>query len=758
MTKKLSHKRVTPLTRFYYGAPYYPEHWDAATREQDVQRMVDAGFNVVRMAEFAWDYLEPEEGTFRFDIFDETIARLGASGIATILCTPTPTPPRWLTFAHPDVLRVNADGVVMQHGSRQHVCHTSETFRAYSRAITREMADHYAENPHVVGWQTDNELNCHFSECHCDHCQAAFREFLRAKYEGDIDALNVAWGNAFWALTYRNFDEILTPKSAKPAYANPAHLLDYDRFISWNVTRFQHEQVEILRAANPRWFITHNGIFRHIDYRGSFTEDLDFLGYDIYPFFDPDPQHRPASQSFNLDHARAWSGNFMVPEQQSGPGGQGNYFHDTPEPDEMRRMAYTSIARGADSLMFFRWRTCRFGAEEYWCGIFDHDNVPRRRYKEVQQLGEELKTIGPEVLGTHVRVDVGIAAADMDVYDAHETLSMGLPSPYAVAATVHEFFLNQGYAVGCVHPSDDLSDLKVYIIPHWALINPDWMPHLEAYVENGGLLIIGARTGTKDWNNNVVADPLPGMLQKLAGVRILEYGRQNAPDKRPLGIQYHRASAVLPTEHWYEQLQIMPKTMTIARWEGRHLSRQTAITIRQQGEGTVIYVGTYLSGSILAPLLPLLEELTGLAPLWPDAPAGVHVVVRENEEKRLWFAFNDTDSFSVLQPPVEGTDLITGKPSPKKLYLMRHRVAVIKETLVEAEEQGSEGAEEQGSEGAEEQGSEGAEEQRSKGAEERGSEGAEEQGSERAEERGNESVEEVRQAEVEEKESEGPEA
>jgi beta-galactosidase len=650
--------------------------------------MAEAGFNCVRMAEFAWDYMEPEEGTYRFDLFDETIERLGEQGIETILGTPTATPPRWLTAAHPEVLRVNADGVRMQHGSRQHVCPSSAVFRLASRKITRAMADHFAPSPHVVGWQTDNELNCHFSECHCPNCLAAFQEYLRAKYREDIDLLNRIWGNAFWSLTYNDFEQIPTPKNGKPAYANPAHLLDYYRFISWNTARFQREQVEILRDANPDWFITHNGTFAHIDYRGPFGRDLDFLSYDVYPFFDYDPDHRPVSQAFNLDHARAWSGNFMVPEQQSGPGGQGDYFHDNPQPGEVRQMAYRSIARGADSLLFFRWRTCRFGAEEYWCGILDHDNVPRRRYDEVKQLGDELQTVGPEILGTHVHVDVGIAGADVDVYDAHETMSLGLPSPKEVARKLHAHFLEEGYAVGCVHPSDDLSALKLYVIPHWALFHPNWVPNLTSYVENGGLLVIGARTATKSWYNNVVAQTPPGVLRPLARVKVAEYGRQNAPEKRPLRLRFYPGNERILTDHWYEQLEVLPDTRILARWmhtppqgAGRHLNLKAGVTLRPLGEGAVVYVGTYLTGELMAALMPRLQEQReDLQPLWP-VPDGVRVVLREGPGKRLWFFFNNRDmGVNVLEIP-DGTELISGKTVETRTFLDRHGVAIIKEEV-----------------------------------------------------------------------------
>ena len=215
--------------------------------------------------------------------------------------------------------------------------------------------------------------------------------------------------------------------------------------------------------------------------------------------------------------------------------------------------------------------------------IRDSDNIPRRRYEEYQKLGQELNILGTEVLGTRVHVDVGVAAADMDVYDAHETYPLGLPSPRAMAGLVHTYYFKRGYAVGCVHPSDDLSDLKIYIIPHWALFHPDWLPNLEAYVENGGILVIGARTATKDWNNNVVAETPPGVLYRLAGVKVVEYGRQNAPEKRPLSINFPKLK--VSTQHWYEVLDILPHTATIGRWEGRHLNRKPAVTMRKVGQG-----------------------------------------------------------------------------------------------------------------------------------------------------------------------------
>ncbi len=683
----LSHRRPLNLDTFLFGAPYYPGHWDAQTRKDDAERMAAAGFNVVRMAEFSWDRMEPREGRFDFSLYDEVIADLAAKGIKTILCTPTATPPRWLTAKHPDIVRVDENGVAQVHGSRQHCCHASETFRRYSRVITQSMANHFRDNPNVIGWQTDNEFNCHFSECHCASCLQAFARFLWEKYKTP-DELNRRWGTAFWSQTYLRFDDVPTPR-AKPTYMNPAHVLDYCRFISHTVAEFQHEQVEILRKTNPKWFVMHNGIFKHIDYRGEFSRDLDFLGLDSYPFFDYHPVTRPRSHAFKLDRMRALTGNFIVPEQQSGPGGQGSYFHDNPEPGELRLMTYRSIAHGADSLMYFRWRTCRFGAEEYWCGILDHDNVPRRRYEEVKQVGQELRHVGPAILGTSVRVDAAVATGDFSVEEGHTPLNLGLPSPNSVAGEIHTVLFARGYAVGCIHPDDDLTGVKLYFIPHWSLFKPEWVRKLGKYVRDGGVLVIGARTATKDFDNNVVAETPPGCLAMLAGVQVAEYGKINRPDVRPMSIAVGDSSVEAPL--WYELLEPSPEAEVIGRWVDRFgpeseggepapgsFTGRPAITMHRVGKGCVVYVGTYLTLRVAETLLPTLVETSNIKPLCPRRAAPyVEVIVRESKDKQVWFYLNHSDKEVAVSNVSVGEDLITGKSCNGQIILPRNGVAVV---------------------------------------------------------------------------------
>ena len=152
------------LDDFLIGAPHYPEQIEESRWKRDAERMAAAGFNVIRMGEFAWHIFEPSEGRFDFDLFDKAIDVLGQAGVKTILCTPTATPPRWLTANYPEVLRVDANGRPASHGSRQHPDTASPVYRAHSRRIATAMAKHYWQNPNVIGWQTDNELNTTVSE------------------------------------------------------------------------------------------------------------------------------------------------------------------------------------------------------------------------------------------------------------------------------------------------------------------------------------------------------------------------------------------------------------------------------------------------------------------------------------------------------------------------------------------------------------------------------------------------------------------
>lgn len=668
------HQRPSKLPWFLFGVPYYPEHWEPRERVNDAAMMAAAGVNVVRMAEFAWDRMEPRPGTFDFSIFDETIETLGAAGINTILCTPTAAPPRWMTTPHPEWLREDASGVRMTHGSRQHVCTNNQEFRAESARITQAMAEHYRDNPKVIGWQTDNEFFCHISECFCPSCVKEFRHWLRVRY-GAIHALNEAWGTAFWAQTYDDFSEIVPPRQGRPTFANPSAQLDWFRFLGEAIGDFQRGQVNVLRSVQPRWWITHNGTFQHIDY-WKFSEDLDFLGVDVYPGFAVKEPRDFWWAAVKNEEARSASGSYIIPEQQAGAGGQWPYLHQTPDPGQMRLWVWQAVAHGADGVLHFRWRTCRFGAEMYWNGILDHDNVPRRRYQELAQEGAEFARLGGKVLGTSLLVRVGVLI-DNDQDEAHQSLPMGLPSPDEQRRVILSDLLRRKIAAGFVNAQDSFEGLEVIIMPGFVLMDDDLAGRLQDFVKRGGLLIASARTATRHRNNHVAAFTPPGFLNDLFGVTIEEFGKilPGAID-----LQSNRGSAVTAGSGY--EILALHGAKSVAVWDTvcwpwpHAASGLAGISHHSYGAGTAIYIGTYFSKDNASELIGLCLQYSDQQPL-AIAPDEVEVTCRHGAGRRLYFLLNHSGREVSAGGLPMGEELITGQPCDGKWGLAPFGVAVI---------------------------------------------------------------------------------
>ncbi len=220
------------LLMIYFGCDYYPEQWKQWLEEgearwrTDARLMAEAGFNVVRLAEFSWGLLEPEPDHFDFNWLDQAIDVLSSEGLKIVLCTPTPTPPPWLLADYPDITQVKADGRRLGPGTRREACANHPVYRERSRIVSQRLANYYADHPAVIGWQTDNEFGCHDTGyCYCPHCEQAFRVWLQQKYRS-LETLNRAWGSAFWGEIYADWDYIPVP-SLSAAERSPSHQLDY---------------------------------------------------------------------------------------------------------------------------------------------------------------------------------------------------------------------------------------------------------------------------------------------------------------------------------------------------------------------------------------------------------------------------------------------------------------------------------------------------------------------------------------------------
>jgi len=653
----------------YIGADYYPEHWPKSRWKTDARLMRKAGFNVVRLAEFAWVFMEPEEQRFEFSWLDEALAVLGAHGISAILCTPTAVMPAWVARKYPETLATRRDGSRITWGVRKNNCFTSGAYRLLSERITRAMAEHFAGSPNVIGWQTDNEFGG--PVCHCDSCRSAFQDWLRERY-GTLEALHKAWGTHFWGHEPRAWSEIVIPDD--PAAHNPSACLDWKRFCSWLNVRFQGDQVRILRRLCPDHFVTHNfmGLFKELNYY-DLAEDLDFVSWDNYPVGGPPEIRYPAA--FAADVMRGLKGkNFWIMEQTAGAPGWGE-FRRNPRPGEIRNVAYQQLARGADGQVWFRWRTCTAGREQYWHGLLGHDGRALRRYREAARTAAEYRKLEKLLAGTTVKSDAAV------IYDYDSIWALDIQPGFpgctfqrAVARYYNALF-RAGVNVDMIPPAADFSKYKLLLAPALHVLPDALAKRLEAFVLAGGVLLTDCRAAVKDGTNLCHERTLPGLLAPALGIEIQEY------EAIPAGVEHPVTGGdELPgdwTATMYADWAKAKAASVLARHAAWHLRGFAAVTRNRFGKGAGWYVGTVFKEEALYDRL--VERLLADARIRPKVrpPEGVEVSIRRGKGRRLLFLVNHTEEPRTVKVP-RGRELIAGKPVRGQVVLERYGVAVIR--------------------------------------------------------------------------------
>ncbi|WP_029030995.1 beta-galactosidase [Salinarimonas rosea] len=485
------------------GVCYYPEHWPEARWATDARTMREAGISLVRIGEFAWSRLEPRPGALEFGWLDRAIATLGEAGLGVVLGTPTATPPRWMLARHPDMLALDAEGRPRGFGSRRHYCFAHEGYRAEAARIAGVLGERYGRNPHVVAWQIDNEYGCHDTVVsYSDAAARGFRRWL-AERHGAVEALNAAWGNVFWSMEYAAFDEI-DPPNLTVTQANPAHTLDYRRYLSACVVAFNAAQVAALRPHTDAP-LSHNYMGRILSFdHFAVGRDLEIATWDSYPLgFLEDRsdqgedwrrrfarQGDPDFQAFHHDLYRAVGrGRWWVMEQQPGPV---NWAPHNPAPlDGMVALwTWEAIAHGAEAVCYFRWRQAPFAQEQMHAGLLRPDGAPAPGLAEARAVADALGDL-PET-GT---APVGLVL-DYEASWVWETERQGAECDYfRLVLDVYRALRRAGLSVDIVPPTTtDLSPWAMVLAPGLAIWPPALRAALAAYE---GVWLVGPRAGAK---------------------------------------------------------------------------------------------------------------------------------------------------------------------------------------------------------------------------------------------------------------------
>ena len=510
------------------GTCYFPEHWPEEIWAEDAKRMREMGITQVRLGEFAWSRIEPEPGQFDWGWLDRAIEVLAGENLTIVLCTPTATPPKWLVDQMPDMVAIDKHGRPRGFGSRRHYCFSHLGYREESRRITAALGKRYGAHPAITGWQTDNEYGCHDTVVSFSKSAAAgFRVWLQEQY-GHVGALNQAWGNAFWSMEYRSFDEI-DPPNLTVTEANPAHWLDYRRFASDEVVSFNREQVDILRAFSPERDITHNfmGFFTEFDHH-KVGADLDVATWDSYPlgfleqFWFGEAtkaaylrQGHPDIAAFHHDLYRGTTkgGRWAVMEQQPGPVNWARY-NPAPQKGMVALWTLEAYAHGAEFVSYFRWRQAPFAQEQMHAGLLRPDSSEAEAAPEVREAASALETLGTASTAK-------AQAALVFSYEAAWTLGIQPQGEsFRYLELVFEWYSalrRKGLDIDIVSTDADLSDYAMVFVPSLPIVPDGFAEKLEAY---RGHLLIGPRTGSKTQHFAIPEGLPPGDLRDVLPMKV----------------------------------------------------------------------------------------------------------------------------------------------------------------------------------------------------------------------------------------------
>ena len=675
--------------RIELGVCYYPEHWDKSLWREDMCRMKEHGIRVVRVAEFAWNLFEPKEGCFNDRFWDEFLNVAEECEMQVIFCTPTATPPAWLTEKYPEVLNCDIYGHPVYHGLRKHHNMTSPVYLEFVRRVTEHIAEHYSKHPAIIGWQIDNEVNCETADYHAPSDHAAFRAYMKKKY-GTLENLNRAMGTVFWNQTYTDWEEIHLSRNTLGANSNNPHMmLEECRFISEAAQNYIGIQAEILRKyRRPDQFITTNGIFSKIDNHKLTREQLDFMTYDSYPNFAfgldtsklAGRSLRDRETSFNLIKTRSVSNRFGIMEQQSGPGGWNTRMvQPSPKPGQLRLWTFQSIAHGADFVSYFRWHTCAMGTEMYWHGLLNYDNRDNRRLQELKRTYQDLEKI-QGAAGAKVLAKVAVLCDYDNEWDGmqdkwHGPLRWQSMDGWFKAlqrAHIPFDFVN----INDEGTSEPLEGYDLVVYPHPTIITQERTNILKDYAENGGTLIFGCRSGYKDINGQAPMTPMPGVLRALAGGTVEDFTYIGPADE---AVYMNWNGKRVPTPTFNDILQPVDASCeAVGVYDGNYYAGAPALLKNTVGKGTVYAFGAVFSEETVNAFIDALELKSPVCDVL-DIPEEIELSVREavNGEQYI-FLLNYSEKTQEITAHKEIMDVITETTLCGKHMMQPYDVLVLK--------------------------------------------------------------------------------
>ena len=666
----MSFPPINPRAPFiWHGADYNPEQWPAATWDDDVALMQQAGCTIATVGVFSWVSLQPAEDRFTFEWLDTVIEKLHAAGRLLCLATPSAAQPAWMSLAYPDVLRADATGRRVHHGGRTNYCPNSPSYRRFAVQMASKLAERYGQHPALAIWHVSNEYGGS-GPCYCENCAAAFRAWLQRRYTS-LDELNARWWTPFWSHTYTDWSQI------EPPYANGesvthALTIDYRRFQSDSMLECFTLERDALRAVTPDVPITTNmmGTFTHLDYR-RWAKEVDVVSWDCYPR----PNANTGDIAFLHDLNRSLKDGqpFMLMEQT--PSSQNwQPVNALKRPGVLRLWSYLAVAHGAETVMYFQWRRSRGGGEKFHGAIVEHGGRSDTRvFREVAGLGAELARLGDTTIGAATPARVGVLF-DWDNWWAIDA-AIGPINPKDYGGFVRRHYnalWRKNIPIDIVWSDSDLSRYDLVVAPMLHMVKPGLAERIEALVARGGTFLTTVFSGVVD-ENDLAFEGYPGPLSKVLGIRVEEidalYEGQTNTIVMADGSGSYSCQRLCDLVH-------SERATVLATFGNDFYAGMPALTENRFGEGRALFLASDADDRMLDDLYARLLANHGIAPAL-EAPAGVELTVRQNAEHDLLFILNHNATPASITLPADYHDLLSDQTASGTIELEGYGVRIL---------------------------------------------------------------------------------
>lgn len=591
------------------GAYYYPEHWPEEQWERDIRRIADLGFDFTHFAEFSWSRLEPQEGQFDFDWLDRCVALAGKYGLKVIMCTPSPTPPAWLTEKHPEILVVTEDGFQVKHGMRLNANGTNPVYQQYIRRIVEKLAERYGHNPIVCGWQLDNEPHYEGLYDYSPFAREQFQAWLQRKY-GTIEALNKAWGAAFWSYEFNDFGQIDLPNKNE-RNNNPHAKIDFKRYTADAIAEALRFQAGVLREriSDEQWITTNFAYYKFLPSVDPFRSrgDLDFASHTMYLLSTSlsYPQGGLAYRlgsgmelAFSSELARSVQGSTGIMELQPGQIDWGSW-NSQPLPGAVRMWIWHSFGLGDRFVCTYRFRQALFGAEQFHKGVMEPDGVTLSpggsEYVQAIREINSLRKLSKEKMAVPTSLASRRTAFlwKLDNLMSMETVKLTQQwDTWEHYYTYYQKLKTMGVPVTFLQETDsfDVEQYPFMVAPAYEMVDARLVTKWKRYVEEGGRLVLTSRTGMKDNHSHLWEALLQQPIWDLIGAKVDYF------DQLPSAVEAHVAfdGRSYTWNVWGDILT--PTTSDTEVWASyadQFYAGKPCVVKHTLGKGSVYYVGVW---------------------------------------------------------------------------------------------------------------------------------------------------------------------